>query len=397
MSLLEVPVTAAQPPGTRRQRRRAGVLVGALVLAVLLLVALLSPRTNRESMSPSSVAPAGARALAQVLGEQGVRVREERSWAAVQDALGGAGAGAGEGATVLVTAPELLSADRLRALAASGADLVLLRPRAAALEALADGVGVGPTSAAADRDPGCAVPAAVAAGRARAGGTAYAVAPGAPALSCYGGSYVQVQPLEPGGGRLVVLGQPGLLTNRWVAQEGNAALALHVLGGREELVWYLPDPLDTESAPVPLGQLVPGWVAPATLLLLLAALTAALWRGRRLGRLVPEPLPVVVRAAETVEGHGRLYATAGAAGRAADLLRGAAVRRLRAVVRLDATAPVTDVADQVAWLTGRAPAQVRELLAGPAPRDDAALVRLAGDLDALERSVRGDSPRKAIQ
>nr|WP_240897224.1 DUF4350 domain-containing protein [Kineococcus vitellinus] len=389
--MLEAPAAAARPPLTRWQRRRAGVLVGALVLAVLLLVALLSPRTNRESMSPSSVAPAGARALAQVLGEQGVRVREERSWAAAQQAL----SGADDGATVLVTAPELLSADRLRALAASGADLVLLRPRAAALAALTGGVRVGTTSAATDRDPGCDAPAAVAAGRARAGGTAYAVAPGAPALSCYGGSYVQ-QRLD-GGGRLVVLGQPGLLTNRWVAQEGNAALALHVLGGREELVWYLPDPLDAESAPVPLGQLVPGWLAPAAVLLLLAALTAVLWRGRRLGRLVPEPLPVVVRAAETVEGHGRLYATAGAAGRAAELLRGAAVRRLRAVVRLDATAPVSDVADQVAHLTGRAPAQVRELLAGPAPRDDAALVRLAGDLDALERSVRGDSPRKAIR
>ena len=38
---------------------------------------------------------------------------------------------------------------------------------------------------------------------------------------------------------------------------------------------------------------------------------------------------------------------------------------------------------------------VRELLAGADPRDDPALVRLALDLDALERDVRGTPSRKA--
>ena len=53
-------------------------------------------------------------------------------------------------------------------------------------------------------------------------------------------------------------------------------------------------------------------------------LLLALWRARRLGPVVAEPLPVVVRAAETVEGRARLYRRGGARGQAA---RGAARRR----------------------------------------------------------------------
>jgi hypothetical protein len=45
------------------------------------------------------------------------------------------------------------------------------------------------------------------------------------------------------------------------------------------------------------------------------------------------------------------------------------------------------VVDAVAARTRRAPPDVAALLYGAAPADDAALVRLADDLDALEREV----------
>ena len=55
--------------------------------------------------------------------------------------------------------------------------------------------------------------------------------------------------------------------------------------------------------------------------LVIALALLALARARRLGRLVVEPLPVVVRAAESVEGRARLYRSGNARGRAADALR----------------------------------------------------------------------------
>ncbi|NAZ88670.1 DUF4350 domain-containing protein, partial [Kineococcus indalonis] len=305
------------------------------------------------------------------------------------DAVLAAARADGAGTTVLVTDPDLLPAPRWAALGATGARLVLLAPTAPTLEAVAPGVrGTGERPVRV-QGPGCPAADPAAAGEARAGGRGYALLAGAAGTSCYGGSWVEV-PADPATGRgpLVVLGAPDPLTNRHAAQDGNAALALRALGASPTLLWYLPDPLDTGAAGVPLSALAPRWVVPGGTLLLVAALVAVLWRGRRLGPLVTEPLPVVVRAAETVEGHGRLYAAAGARGRAAEALRAAALRRLRLLVRLDATAGPGDVADQVAWLTGAPAGRVLELLDGPEPADDPALVRLAADLDALERRVR---------
>lgn len=387
---------ASTAPGrgpTRWERWRTGVLCAVLVLLIALLTALLAPRTGRDALAPDSVAPDGARAVARVLAAQGVDVVPARSFAAARDALADAGADA----TLLITAPELVSAGRWPALTASGADLVLLSPRTGTLAEIAPQVVTSGTTPADVVDPGCSAAVPTAAGAARAGGRQYALQDGSAqgggggGTTCYAGSWVQLPPQPGRDGTLTLLGQDDVLTNRWAAADGNAALALGTLGAHRTLVWYLPDPLDADASAQPLSALVPPWVLPAGALLLASGLVAALWRGRRLGRLVPEPLPVVVRAVETVEGHGRLYATAGATGRAAEALRAATLRRLRGQVRLEPSAGVDDVAGAVAWVTGRAAADVRTLLADDAPRDDPALVRLAGDLDELERDVRRHS------
>ncbi len=77
-------------------------------------------------------------------------------------------------------------------------------------------------------------------------------------------------------------------------------------------------------------EVVPGWVGPTLALLTVVLLGVMLWRGRRLGRLVSEPLPAVVRAAETTESRGRLYRKGRDTGRAGAILqrRPAAPRRL---------------------------------------------------------------------
>lgn len=75
-------------------------------------------------------------------------------------------------------------------------------------------------------------------------------------------------------------------------------------------------------------DLIPsGWYW-ALLQLAFAAVLAAVWRARRLGPLVPEKLPVTVPAAETTEGHARLYEQAHARDRAAAVLRSATRTRL---------------------------------------------------------------------
>ena len=76
----------------------------------------------------------------------------------------------------------------------------------------------------------------------------------------------------------------------------------------------------------------------------------ALWRGRRLGPLVAERLPAVVRAAETVEGHGRLYRARSPRGQAAAALRDAARGR---IVRLLGQPEITGDGAVAALVTAR--------------------------------------------
>jgi hypothetical protein len=113
------------------------------------------------------------------------------------------------------------------------------------------------------------------------------------------------------------------------------------------------------------------------------------WRGRRLGRIVVEPLPVVVRPTETVEGRARLYRRAGARDRAANALRAATLDRMRIRLSLPRGAPPAVVAEAAARRTGRPVPDVVALLApSTVPPDDAALVALRTALDTLENEVR---------
>lgn len=377
------PVRSLDPTAAQTWRAARGPV--AVVLVVLLTGVLLAVVTGQgasDPLDPDGVDPDGSRALAQVLGDQGVTVERVTTFTQVR-------AAAGPGDTVLVTAPDLLVEQRARALAALGTDLVLVAPSDPSR--ITAGVEVAEATEPGVRRPVCDLPAAVRAGPADAGGLAYRVAPGRPDVSqCYArdGSPSLVQVAD--GGRVVtMLGNPRLLTNDRLAEEGNAALALGLLGAQDRLVWYLPTvgdvPPGTQTS---FYALVPDSVWWALGQLLVAVVLLALWRARRLGPVVPEPLPVVVRAAETVEGRGRLYRHSGARGRASATLRAASRARLLPVVGLPRLAEPPALVDAVAGRTGRPAPDVAALLYGSAPPDDAALVRLAGALDSLEREVR---------
>jgi hypothetical protein len=387
--------TTRQRAAQRWRRWRWWLVTGVAVLLGAGGLALLTPRTSTADLDPASATPAGSRAIAQILRQQGVAVsRVTRS-----TQLGQA---AGSGATVVVVHPELLGPDQFDRLTALPGRLVLVEPDATTLSYLARFAQVAGTAPARDTAAGCPDPAAAAAGTARAGGRLYRLAPGAAgAVVCY------PQPGQPGVGALLrqtsgsrvvtVLGQADVLRNGHLAEQGNAALALWVLGSQPSLVWYLPDPLELSASGQPPGLLdvAPRWVPWVSLQLVIAAVLALVWRARRFGRLVTEPLPVVVRSAETQEGRARLYRQAGARDRAAATLRTAGARRLAARFDVPAAADPATVVDLAARAAGRPATWVHDTLLGPAPRDDAALVRLADRLDDLEQAVSGTPPGRA--
>lgn len=373
--------TLSQRTARRWHRWRWGLIVGGGVLLVALLGALLVPRTSSGTrLDPDNAGPNGARAVAQILDGQGVQVSRVTRIADAADAP--------QDATLVIVDPALLGPEHLRLLASGRASLVLVEPDAITLGILAPSMRPAGSVDAQTLEPLCSVPAAEAAGAARAGGRLYRAPQ---ALTCYvqpdgAASYVRA---EVGARTVVVIGQGDLLTNAHLAQDGNAALALWTLGEKRSLVWYVPDPLELSAgqAPPTVGELLPEATWWVVVQLLVVTVLALVWRGRRLGRLVSEPMPVVVRAAETQEGRARLYRAARARDRAAATLRTAAVRRLARRLRVPPDASPGDVIPLVVDASGWHPAQVEATLLGPAPDDDAALVRLASALDSLERAV----------
>ena len=108
-----------------------------------------------------------------------------------------------------------------------------------------------------------------------------------------------------------------------LGEEGNAALAMNVLGSPAEA--GLADGRATEARGVDPAdappRLLPAWWQIGVVQAFVALVVVGIWRGRRLGPILSERLPVRVRAAETVEGHGRLYYRLNARDQAAEALR----------------------------------------------------------------------------
>src|SRR6185503_19025598 len=102
-----------------------------------------------------------------------------------------------------------------------------------------------------------------------------------------------------------------------------------------------------------------------------------------LGAPIAEPLPIAVRATETVEGRGRLYQRAKARASALSVLRNAAREKLAHLLDLgtnpDREALVAAAAAQSGW----PPEAVDEVLFGAEPNDDKTLVEAAARLEAL--------------
>ncbi|MCK9795044.1 DUF4350 domain-containing protein [Isoptericola sp. 4D.3] len=385
--------TARGRAADRWRRVRWTLLVLGFLALVVAVLAVMRPATSTTPYAPDNAQPNGARAVAEVLGQEGVEVEHVTH---VADAV----AAAGPGTTLVVTPATMLLPEQVDALAGVDADLVLLGAADDLVrEATGDAVSRGPAADAPDGPipPGCDLPVARAAGPVRlAPGLQAGPAPSGDTTLCWtvdgGAALAQVALQSSDGPRTVTaVDDATLVRNDTVLADGNAALALGLLGTHEKLVWLVPDPLDvtatTDEASPPATGLLPPWAGVVGLWALLVVLVAAVWRARRLGPLVAEELPVVVRATETTRGRGRLYRRARSRGHAAAGLRAATAEVVARRLGVPGSADPTALTDAVSRATGRTAHDVADLLYGPPPPDDDALTELARRLDTLESEV----------
>ncbi|MCX2933137.1 DUF4350 domain-containing protein [Mycobacterium sp. CVI_P3] len=365
------------------QRWRTGRWIALALITIAAIAAvsafLTAPRPGGR-MDPDSTRPAGAHAVVTLLRERGVDVVVADDVADVERAA--------RPDTLLLAAETYYTRDTdlLRRLAAVPGDRLLVEPTSRVREALSPDIRLGGASML-TMEPDCDLPEANRSGTAQLDtADTYEKAGDIDLTRCYGGALVRYQ---AGGRTITVVGSADFMTNGGLLKQGNAALALNLAGNRPRLIWYAPQRPEGESVSEgsSLTDLMPDAVGWMVWQLCLVVVLLAVWQGRRLGPLVAEKLPVVVRASETVEGRARLYRSRRARGQAAQALRAATLQRLAPRLGLGPNASPAAVVDAIAARYPGDPNTVRHVLFGPPPSTDSDLLHLAHALDDIERQV----------
>lgn len=379
----DAPATSTAARTTGRWRSMLGwVGMAAAVCVFAMVVAALTVSTpdSRGGLDPESAKGSGSLALAELLRDQGVQITVARTRDEARAALD-------DDATLVMADPFSLSDEAVSELVAHAGRTVFLSSSTRVLRLFDLGENAQP-AASALLTPQCGLAAFANIGAVQPN-RFFAPAPGV--TGCFGSDGVAGLLVDDrNDARVVLIEGRALFTNDHLAENGNAALGLALLGQTRHAVWYVPSLTDSDieaQSTDTLAALTPEWVTLAILLLLLAGALAAIARGRRFGPLVAETLPVTVRASETMHGRARLTAKAGDAAHAAAALREGTIRRLASRLGLSPRSTATEAADAAADMLRIPRGSLHELLGGELPRDDAELVETARRLAELETAV----------
>jgi hypothetical protein len=354
------------------------VFWGGLVVALVVVAVAVTGDINREPLDPRSVGPDGARALVEVA---------ERAGADVEIGLELPGDDA-DVAVLLADTYGVAGRNELTDWVRRGGRLVvadlaspITPPLGSGLAGSGDGVGA------------CPEPALAGINRITGFEGAYAET-GTGGTRCFGGGVVIA---TLGDGVIVSIGGPGPLLNENLAAADNAALAVALLAPQRGTTVAFLEPRLAVAAGENLEDLVgdPVWLLLIQLGVGFAVI--ALWKARRIGRPVAEPVPVEIAGSELAAARGRLLAGLRNPAAAAIELRADTRRTLARALGVAADTDLAVVATRTAERTGVSLDDVEGLLARRAVATDADLLALAvglADLTARVDPTRICSPRR---
>ena len=210
-----------------------------------------------------------------------------------------------------------------------------------------------------------------------------------PAQLCFayadGYGYLEL-PLKSGK-TLRIITNPELVTNKYLDKDDNAALALYATGRGSEVVFYNAENADSFNSAQKLKP-YPSWLVPLMWQFGLLALVWAFIVGRRQGRIVNEPLPVVAQGTETTVGRAGLYQRARASEHSGRILRIATIIRLGRRLGIAPNADATLVVQTVSMACNRTAKEIEYILYGPEPASAVELTQLSQALEQLEEEVK---------
>lgn len=211
---------------------------------------------------------------------------------------------------------------------------------------------------------------------------------------CFGSAdLAHIVAIPTGEGVIVAVGGQQLFTNAQLDEADAAVVAANLLL-----------PADTSSGPVGVAFLGPSVVplddagasvAPRVINALIMAMVAFLFyafhRARRLGRVVPEPLPVRIHSSELVLQAGRLSERAADPAGAAEVIRDDFIRRAAQSLAMPPGEDLAMVADVLHQTTNHPIAEITTALTSPVT-SDAELVTISRTIAALDRALFDPPP-----
>lgn len=395
MSSTVTPAPSNTPTATAILRRSslwlitaAAVLLFAIAYAVVQSIA--NSVTETEPLDAGSTGPRGAKALLAVLRDEGVAVNDTDSLARVK--------AAGPKSTLLVR-PEAPTGLDYRKLAreTTAERVVLISPNQDLLEAFAGKriqayTGVEGSTVIADT---CDIAGLRLVKHIQGLTTGYRTTDDSSATECFRAGKgtersATVARVSTGNREIIVIGGTGPFQNSTIAKSDNAAFALGILGRDNTLEWYSPSAGDLLEHRDPV---IPAWIPPAWVLGMAALAAAAIWRGRRLGPLVIERMPVTVPANETVEGRGRLYEASGARQHALDAVRERCIRLVARRSGLGSHPAPEAIVQSVHAATGMSIADAARALYESVPTTDRDFTHTVRQVQSIARAFEPGTER----
>lgn len=411
------------------KRGKFPTLLVALLVVVIAIVVLLNMTLQQESdgrfLSIESNAPNGAGALATVLQEQGVEVIDVHEQAQLQQVS--------QHSTVVITNPNAIESEDIETLLKSGAQILILVDEYAyylpmwGIEAITvkttDPANGTFTASGSDADDEFNSPfrsaqenflRQYADGKKLTSQCNLAAAEKAksiaPVENVFRGYTLDLGetradavcfPLARNDGELdaalihapnkpnvLAFSAPVIFTNTFLARDGNAAFALNLLGKYQQVYWVENYYTPFDDAQMQLGESdgLPKWISILAVALLCSGGWLVLYRARRFGKLVPEPMPVVVPSGESDLGRAQLYAHGQDYAYLGRILRNHFLEKFAHQEIVDPSQTENMIAS-LHLRSKRSPAELTDVLFAREIRTKSDLVKLQEELEALAKEL----------
>lgn len=368
------------PNLSTRSRRIGWIAIGALAVVATALI-IGAPGGGRPPLDPRSTSPDGTKAIVLLLRALGAHVDLGPTLPSNTDAV----------ALVLQDHLNSTDRDRLNAWVNRGGRLVITDP-------LSNLAGVAPDQSTGDRvlggriplglGPQCAIPALSAVGSVNPQDATLLLHAGQNQTGCYpAGSGFLVVARDQGAGTVVVVGGPAMWENGNLGDANNSVLAATLLAPTPGTNVTFVGESQLGGGDRGLLSLISPRVKEAFWGLLGAFALLVAWKARRLGKPVPEELPVELPGSGLVAATGNLLQESRQRSHAASILR-ADLKQLM-VDRMGIDPKLTDetAAEVVSARAGIPFERVEAALLGPPPRSDDELVALAVSLENIRQEV----------